>query len=105
VAFDRVAIAVKDSTSLVQEIGAASQRQAAELHEIDATVSQVTRTTSNSAETARQLVHRLDALAAQARRIEATVRRASRSRSAGVIAVAHVVPTPVRASMPMAAHA
>lgn len=105
VAFDRVAIAVKDSTSLVQEIGAASQRQAAELHEIDATVSQVTRTTSNSAETARQLVHRLDALAAQARRIEATVRRASRSRSAGVIAVAHVVPAPVRSSMPMAAHA
>jgi methyl-accepting chemotaxis protein len=105
VAFDRVALAVKDCTSLVREIGATSLRQASELQEIDAVVSQVTRTTSNSAETARQLVHRLDALAAHARRLEATVRRASHARGASIITVSQAVAAPLRTAPPVVAHA
>lgn len=87
VAFDRVAIAVRDGTALVHELGIASRGQAAALQEIDETVLQVSRTTSNSAETARQLVHRLDSLASQTRRLELTGRRVPRRRMAPMINV------------------
>lgn len=88
VALDRVAIAVRDGAALVRELGVTSERHAAQLIEIDDTVSQVSRTTSNSAETARQIVHRLDSLASHARRLQILGRRRLQARVPSIVGVA-----------------
>lgn len=81
VAIDRVALAAREGTALVRELGDASRRHAVELHAIDEAVVQVHATTTRSADAARQLASRLDALASHARTLDAVLRRVDKGRA------------------------
>jgi DNA-binding transcriptional MerR regulator len=75
VAIDQVALAVRESASLVREVSVASHRQAQELTALDDAIVELHGSATQRADHARGLVLRADQLAQQARRLDTAIRR------------------------------
>jgi hypothetical protein len=70
-----VALAVRESASLVREVSVASHRQAQELTALDDAIVELHGSATQRADHARGLVLRADQLAQQARRLDTAIRR------------------------------
>jgi hypothetical protein len=75
VAVDRVAIALREGTALVREVGMVAREQAETLGSLDTEMMRAQGSVARSAETARSLANRLDALSSHARRLDAILGR------------------------------